>query len=745
MEQYVHKKSGKLFDVVQLNEEQYQLTCLTGKDFEIGKTKEVKAKTFKSAYRLATASETQEDDSAKLDDQDFVYYVNESTNELVVKPNAEPIGGEWKQISKKEYNTLADELDIYGIKNPPALDGKGLFGVDMTTPVPESTVNNPNDDSNRYFHHVESNGLWYTTKEEIAKGSLVLKKNIELSTELTKEQWEEMKDAQQKTLAPPPTPQPTNIIHDSLAIPSSGFTTHNWWWDSKLGYFEKELEYVNEYHPISKVQFESGMFEPDLHPSQIDAMTGNVNYDIIKPIQSPEATETIFSASEGSNPTEAHEQQQKPTEVSEKATETQQRGSSMRENRAERSASVSKPFNPKSPYLRQSMIKTYELDPGTFYASYEEGFNEATIFTSTGTAVHGVMEDFFTLLMQGKVTPDPDHVGEALIEVEENGKAQPLNIRQFTQKYLTKWWSEYGWADEEWFSNFLEYTENYLRKSVQQGLPNVLAVEFEFKLEESVLGTPVSGTIDRIDRIDDHTIRIVDYKTNFQAFSAYDLENSSQFKMYTLAVEQLKDQLGEFDTVVCQYEMIRLGFTQRITFDREQLEAFRVYIRMLWDKMLSGSDRDFRPSQYSAFSSLRTGNPAYDDMIHNRIISQYDAEDVQSLIDELNIVNATFKTAKVRKEELETALKSHIAQAGGQLQVGDELYSVRSDAQYSFDSNRVIQQLAMTGNADLIAKMVKFSPKQLKDNLPAPMVAQLMDTANISYKRPQISKKKVKK
>lgn len=802
-EVWQHKKSGKLFEV-RIEEEieganTYELTGLTGPDQ--GKKKVIAEKTLKKSYKKleteelpigADSSNAQPQQESlqeatavpKPSDTEPTYWQHNGSGALFVLlaggTPALPLQ-ECTQITKAAFNKIAKEkedeiyernkeivkmgvtdTEIVAESNVPTKENKGLYGMDFTKtkylddikglpPVgqeqpkeePQPAVIDPND-PNRYFYHEPSNGYWYASKAEIASNSLRYANSIETCKEITKAEWDEYdkrtkeewkerqkaetarrKEETQKEIA-------QKIVHDEMCYFYLAEADTYWSeyasninWDNDMA--------VGLSTPITKEQFETGRLHDDIPLDMIEkdgtiktaAFSGNATPSVF---ETPEQFPAIATALGILHQEEAKE-------------EPQERGGSMRENRAEREHDA-KPFNPKHPYLRQSMIKTYELDPGTFYAQYEQGHNESTIFTSTGTAVHGVMEDFFTLVKNGLVHPDPTHQGEALIEWHD----RPYNVRQFTQECLTEWWSKYGWADEEWFSKFLGYTERYLRRVITEGLPNVIGVEFEFKLEEDKLGTPVSGTIDRIDRLDDRTIRIVDYKTNFQAFSGYEMENSSQFKMYTLALQQLKDQIGDFDIVVCQYEMIRLGIKQAVTFDQNELEAFRVYIRMLWDKMLSGSDRDFRPSKYSAFSSLRTGNPAYDDMIHNRIVSNYDAENVEALIEELEIVEATFKTAKVRKEELQIALKSHIAQADGELQVGDNIYSVRNgNATYNFDSQQVINNLALTGNASLIPEVVSFSAKQLRENLPAPLYQQLEAGASISYAKPSITKRKVKK
>ena len=421
----------------------------------------------------------------------------------------------------------------------------------------------------------------------------------------------------------------------------------------------------------------------------------------------------------------------KPAETQAPAEPTE---NSMRANREAKKGEV-RPFVPARPYLRQSMIKQFEMDPGTFYRKYEDGFQDSTIFTSTGTSVHGVMEDFFNAVRGGQIHTGDDGITTVLYENEW------LEVEPFVDHSLTKWWTDHGEADYEWFATFRGHTMRYLNRVIREGLPKVLATEFEFTLEADAFGTPVSGTIDRIDRIDDRTIRIVDYKTNFMPFNNEDLRNSEQFMVYTLACRALKDQLGDFDIVICTYEMVRLGYAQHVVFDEVQLDDFKVYAKMLWQKILSGVDRDFRPNRFTAFSALRDENPAYNEMLHKRITEQFDATDLNKLIEERESIEMTLKTCKVRKDEIDQALKSHIAQAEGELEINGRIYSLSVTARNDYDSDKVIRQLAINGLSDQIPNVVKFSDKQLRDNLPGPLFEQIRQLGTTSYTSPKISSK----
>lgn len=377
----------------------------------------------------------------------------------------------------------------------------------------------------------------------------------------------------------------------------------------------------------------------------------------------------------------------------------------------ERALAEAKPFVPNPYSLRQSMVNTYLQCPARFYAIYEEGKEEPkNKFTEMGTAVHAVLEAYYK--------------GEF--------KREDLN------QAFDYWWTKYGPNDFKDYQECLDMVRRYFERNPED--PDVIAVELDFNV--TVNGVPISGTIDRVDRIDERTIRLVDYKTNQMPFSRDDLEGSIQFKMYNLALMELKDQLGDFDRIINTYEMLRLDYAQSIEYTQEELEEFARWLKVIWIKILSGVDREARPHPYCIH------NPVSDKCkeLNRRLLSEVEepADTIEGLVEQLEVLKVQEKLVKTRRGEVEALIKEAISQHGGEITIGDRVWTTRSQARTVYPADKVIRILAMHGHADKIPELVNISATSLrrifKDN--QEILNIIESVAETNYTAPSIVSRK---
>jgi putative RecB family exonuclease len=386
-----------------------------------------------------------------------------------------------------------------------------------------------------------------------------------------------------------------------------------------------------------------------------------------------------------------------------------------------------KPFNPDPFFLRQSMISSYLQCPSKMYYTYEEKFGEDTIFTTTGTAVHGLMEDYHESIKKGKVmTRD---------EFEES---------------FSVWWVNHGPSDPEWFSTWHKIVmERYDNDERQKYAPQVIGTEIEFNT--TIAGVPFSGTIDRVDRIDANTVEIVDYKTNFRLFSKSEVEESVQFKVYSLALKTpevrqiLREQYGdsgEFTTVIATYDMLRMNAKQSICFSDEELGLFEKWLQVIWKKILSGTDRKPKINQYCGFCELRQNCDKYKEFLEAPISPVLISEtaDPKEIVENRETIQMNAKILKGRLEELDTQLKLLIGESGS-IVVGDHEYSMQASRRTSYPTDRAIQIMALNGLGGNLADYMTFSSTAIK-KLPPTVAEKIREIGETTYTKPSISKKK---
>lgn len=321
---------------------------------------------------------------------------------------------------------------------------------------------------------------------------------------------------------------------------------------------------------------------------------------------------------------------------------------SMRYNRSNKPKT--KPFVPNPFFLRQSMITSYMQCPDKFYDIYENNYSESSIYTQIGTAIHGVMEDYY-----------------------ENGGNTDI------AELFKKWWIAHGPNEPELYEEWRGLLISYFEKLKDKPKPNIIARELEFKTK--IGSIPFSGTIDRIDRIDENTILLIDYKTNLQPYSMSELKNSIQFKSYVLALmtDELHKILGEYDNIICAYELVRTGYRQYITYTEEELTIFKEWLEIIWASILSGKDRNPKINQYCGYCQKRYRCQAYNDMLKSPTpVINTDKTNLSVVAEELNKLKESAKIIKGRISELETIIKNEIIKNGGPIQINNTTWSMTS-------------------------------------------------------------------
>jgi RecB family exonuclease len=120
-------------------------------------------------------------------------------------------------------------------------------------------------------------------------------------------------------------------------------------------------------------------------------------------------------------------------------------------------------------------------------------------------------------------------------------KEPPAPSIQELLKNYEEGWISVGYKDEAQEAEYFQDGKDILREYYKRHAADFqvpLSVEFDFKME--VEGVPVTGKVDRIDRLADGRLSVLDYKTG-KALAVARIQEDAQLTMYQLACETLLD------------------------------------------------------------------------------------------------------------------------------------------------------------------------------------------------------------
>lgn len=155
-----------------------------------------------------------------------------------------------------------------------------------------------------------------------------------------------------------------------------------------------------------------------------------------------------------------------------------------------------------------------------------------------------------------------------------------IKIDQIDALFRDNWINE-GYSSKDHEKRSLEKAKKIVKKYLKENfnknnLPLALEYPFNFKLKEIKIG----GRIDRIDRVEENKIEIIDYKTGENVPSEKDLQDNLQLSFYALAATEVKDNILNKKSKDVLLSLYYLEKDVKITTSRtiEQLEKEKKHI-----------------------------------------------------------------------------------------------------------------------------------------------------------------------
>ncbi len=210
-------------------------------------------------------------------------------------------------------------------------------------------------------------------------------------------------------------------------------------------------------------------------------------------------------------------------------------------------------------YISYSQLQTFAMCPLHYKLRYILNLpSPPSPALSYGQSVHNALRDFFLLLLQ----------------------KQPLQAETM-QEVLKKNWINKGFTSKTHEEQTYQQAETMLLSIARQTLvsmPPTIAVELPFNFWLKNL--KVGGRIDRIDKLEDGRLEIIDYKTGKNVPTEKKVKEDLQLSFYAIAAAEVKDGiLGKdpSDILLTLYyleENIKLSTTRT----REDLEKAKADI-----------------------------------------------------------------------------------------------------------------------------------------------------------------------
>ena len=252
------------------------------------------------------------------------------------------------------------------------------------------------------------------------------------------------------------------------------------------------------------------------------------------------------------------------------------------------------------PRFSYSGLSTFKQCPYQFNLKYNEKLtsSDTTLALELGTLLHYVLEQ------KGKMLTDEEYVypngckskgianynilsgilQKGTTNTDEKTKEKILGLNELKKKY----WEVWGIPDSEG-RTYNEKIDLFLKVLTDEmentdWKPYLFEYPFDFVYDDKII---LHGFIDRIDKKEDGSYRVVDYKTNKKLYDSKDLATSLQFGIYALAI------LNEFEEVPVeyQYRMILLDERQSaltLGWEKRLITALDKIIKGLDERKESG-------------------------------------------------------------------------------------------------------------------------------------------------------------
>jgi len=201
-------------------------------------------------------------------------------------------------------------------------------------------------------------------------------------------------------------------------------------------------------------------------------------------------------------------------------------------------------------YLSYTQINTYQRCPKLYHYRYLLRIpSEPGVAANFGSAVHDALKDFYREMKKKQQVPT----------------LEALNL------YLKKNWQSSGYRDTAEEKDYYQKAEKNLEEFYKLNqekwiIPEKIEEAFRIKLfNEKGYYVMINGRIDRIDKLEDGTFEVIDYKTGqLSPFIEKNLKKDLQLSLYAIATREFMQMNST------KFSLYFLKDNQKISADRSE-------------------------------------------------------------------------------------------------------------------------------------------------------------------------------
>lgn len=259
----------------------------------------------------------------------------------------------------------------------------------------------------------------------------------------------------------------------------------------------------------------------------------------------------------------------------------------------------------------------------------------------------------------------------------------------------------------------------------------------------SKYGVPLMGAIDKVEKYNDETVLIVDYKTSKTAPTQSQLRHDIQLSIYDLVARKI---WPNFKRIVLSLDLLKSDILYTYRTDEER-EEFEVYLKSIYDQMVSLKEEDVSATlnMFCPWCDYKDYCSTYQRACKKSNYSFLPTVNYtnEQLVSEWESVKSIKKILESRERELGMVLMEKIKRTSENIVAADMEVYVRQNSKIDYDLNTVHSAVPAEDFPGLV-NLNKRAVDSYIDLNPA-VREHIVDTATTNYTSPFLATKKIKK